>query len=646
MTRILPEIRTIFVCLTLLGLAGCAGVKEAGVSIVSKPQAGTQYIGMVHGGQQPVAGASIQLYVLGSGLDGAPGTPLLATPVKTDAGGNFSIDPSSYTCPNYGSLTYMTATGGNPGLPGVISNQNIAELAMTDACSPLAQKFIDINEVTTVASVFFYGQYFSKFPNIGLSSTNGAAAYQYLLQYEAIIDPARGVSPGPKYASGDTFPVPTMYSLANVIATCVNSSGGSAGENNPCGRLFSLTTPPGGAAPSNTVDALVNLYRNPHLNVPQIFALSSPSAPFQPSLGSAPPDWYLRYTTGTPATPKFDLCSTWGDSLTQGDEDGSGVTLAIALTNLPSCYAGDNQGVGGQTSTAIGIREGGVQTTATIIGGVIPFAGPVGITFPTDSMPVDKNGPAQLPIRISGVDGLVSFDYSTYTTVFTRTTPGIAVASPPNSALTVDVGNQNSGFVVIWAGRNNSGDQPTILSNIAAMVAVLPSPKHFVVLSLTNRDSDFEFKGAPGYGLIAGINQAIAAAYPNNYLDIRSAVVAAYDPSSAEDVIDYAHDVPPASERAVDAYGNLVSGIDASSCTFAVAGGIASDYTMLLEQEKIRIVMNSDFQHVTSCLRGYAGTQAVPHAANTAFTGIDFIHLNGKADLLIAQLIDHYIQTH
>ncbi len=608
--------------------------------------AGAKYIGNVHGGQQPISGAAIQIYVLGNGLDGTAGVPLLSTPVYTDAGGGFTIDPSTYTCPNYGSLTYVTATGGNPGIPGLVSNPKIAEMAMTDACTPLADRFISINEVTTVASVFFYGQYFGLYPNVGYASTNSAAMYTYLLDYQAILNPITGLPPGSRPIAGAQFPVSTMFSLANVISSCINSDGGTAGDTSPCTKLLTLATPAGGTAPTNTVDALVNLYRNPLLNVSNIFGLQTPSAPYEPSLSSAPANWYLRYTTNTPATPLYKLCTTWGDSLTQGSEDGSGITIAIELANLPSCYAGNNQGVGGQDSVSIGIREGGVASTATVAGAVIPAFGPVNLAFDAAAQPVDPNGPGRLPITINGVDGLVSFDYSTYDEVFTRNTPGVSVASPAQSAVTVNVGAQNSGFVVIWAGRNNSGQQAIILSDIAAMVAALPSPKHFVVLSLTNRDSDSEFAGGAGYAQIIGVNQALAAAYPNNYLDIRSAVVAGYDPSNVEDVLDHSHDVPPSTLRALDEFGNLATAMNATTCTFSVMnGGIEGDYTMILEQEKIRIV-TSDGTNVTACIRGYAGTQAVAHAPGVAYSGIDYIHLNAAADILIAKLVDQYIQTH
>jgi hypothetical protein len=70
--------------------------------------------GAVHGGQQPVAGATIQLYAVGSAGDGSASTPLLTTTQLTNSNGQFNLGP--YTCPSALTDIYLTATGGNPGL--------------------------------------------------------------------------------------------------------------------------------------------------------------------------------------------------------------------------------------------------------------------------------------------------------------------------------------------------------------------------------------------------------------------------------------------------------------------------------------------------------------------------------------------------
>ena len=55
--------------------------------------------GRVHGGQQPVVGAQIQLYVAGNAGNGSASSPLLNTTVTSGTDGSFSIT-GDYSCPS------------------------------------------------------------------------------------------------------------------------------------------------------------------------------------------------------------------------------------------------------------------------------------------------------------------------------------------------------------------------------------------------------------------------------------------------------------------------------------------------------------------------------------------------------------------
>ncbi len=100
----------------------------------------------------------------------------------------------------------------------------------------------------------------------------------------------------------------------------------------------------------------------------------------------------------------YAVCSMWGDSLTAGNEDGSGVTVATALRAIGYCGTVFNEGIGGQWSTQIAVRNGALPSTATIASGVIPASGATAIQFPDYAGAVSDQGPPQ-PITISGVDG-------------------------------------------------------------------------------------------------------------------------------------------------------------------------------------------------------------------------------------------------
>ena len=117
------------------------------------------------------------------------------------------------------------------------------------------------------------------------------------------------------------------------------------------------------------------------------------------------------------------------------------------------------------------------------------------------------------------------------------------------------IGN-NEGIAIFWVGRNTSSTySPAWASqfkaDIAAMIANLKSPlQRFIVLSILNSNIATEYAGGPDYASIIQLNNDLSALYPGNYVDVRSALVAAYNPSIAQDVIDHAGDVPPSSLRA------------------------------------------------------------------------------------------------
>ena len=119
----------VFLAALCIWILGCsANVPSNG------PVAGGQLRGSVHGGQQPVTGASIQLYAAGTTGYGTSATALLTSPVVTDSSGSFSIT-GDYTCPSSTSQLYLVATGGNPGLAAGTNNAALALMAALGPCS-------------------------------------------------------------------------------------------------------------------------------------------------------------------------------------------------------------------------------------------------------------------------------------------------------------------------------------------------------------------------------------------------------------------------------------------------------------------------------------------------------------------------------
>ena len=273
---------------TLFSL-GCAQV-----SVDAPPALGIT--GNVHGGQQPIAGATLQLYAVGTTADGSAATPLLSSPGSTDAGGNFNLGGLFTGCPTPTSLTYLLATGGNPGLSAGTNNTAIAEIAVLGQCQTLGPgTSISLNEVSTVAALSALAPYFASPTSIGSGSSDAAALNSAFTLAQEFASSSTGRSPG-NVPNGYTVPTAEINTLANVAATCVNSSGGTAGDGSPCGTLFTYATPAGHAAPTDVATALVNIFNNPASNISQIYNLPGPLAPFQPSLSSPPSSWGVVLT--------------------------------------------------------------------------------------------------------------------------------------------------------------------------------------------------------------------------------------------------------------------------------------------------------------------------------------------------------------
>ena len=252
--------------------------------------------GSVHGGQQPVAGATIQLYTVGTTGDDSAATPLLLTAVTTDAGGNFNIT-GEYTCLNATNV-YLVATGGNPGLSQ--ANPNIALMAALGPCSSLTPStFVTIDELTTVAAVYSLAPYMARLQRRPVPARRDAspltAAFTQATQF---VNNANGTTPGTNVPPATPSPPPLIDTLGDILATCINSAGGTAGDGSPCGQLFTLTTPSGAvAAPTDTIAAILNLAKNPTLNTTSIFNLT-PAAGAIPTHAQlwSPPDLRVRLT--------------------------------------------------------------------------------------------------------------------------------------------------------------------------------------------------------------------------------------------------------------------------------------------------------------------------------------------------------------
>lgn len=292
----------LLVCLVALGVAGCS--VRPGPNTLSS--SASRITGSVHGGQQPVAGAVIQLYTVNTTADGGSSIALLGSSVTTDGSGGFSIT-GDYSC-SQASLVYLTATGGNPGLGAV--NRNLALMIALGNCSSLTPSTnIAVNELTTVAAVQALAPYMNSVSAVGSTAADLPALTDSFTLASQFVNLNTGSSPGLDVPFGLTVPVGLITTLGDLIAPCVNSTGGVAGDSTACGKLFELTTPMGGTAPADTVMALLNIARNPEQNTEALYELIAPSAPYQPSLSSAPSSFAVNINL--PMPQRFNLLAEY-----------------------------------------------------------------------------------------------------------------------------------------------------------------------------------------------------------------------------------------------------------------------------------------------------------------------------------------------
>jgi len=73
------------------------------------------------------------------------------------------------------------------------------------------------------------------------------------------------------------------------------------------------------------------------------------------------------------------------------------------------------------------------------------------------------------------------------------------------------------------------------------------NPKRFLVVSIFNGST--EGVGTANYNAIMALNAMLEAAYPDNYVDLRSYVVSQFDPGDPTDVLNHADDIPPSTLR-------------------------------------------------------------------------------------------------
>jgi streptogramin lyase len=452
-------------------LTGCGtGLSVANTAGGSGPAPLVKTIhGRVHGGNNPVSGSTVQLYQIATGASTTAAVPL-GSSTTTDANGAFNLT-GLYTC-NTNGMVYLVSSGGNPGLVGTgINNTAITLMAGLGSCANLlanaATTFIVVNEVTTVATAYAlsgymtgyanagYPGYQSTYPNSLTSLTNAFNTVNVLANVGG------GYANTTVAGSGVALPSTLINSLANLVASCINTSSSTSAA---CSAIFAAATPSGGSAPTDVTGAILNIVHNPALNLSSVYSTYATSfAPFVPSLASAPSDWSMPiiysgnglsvpYSVAIDASGNAWIANEGGNDVTEISPAASFVsgTTGYASTSIvgPQAIAVDTTGniwlanTGANNLLELNSLTGSVS--ATITAGI---SGPVGIAIDTSNK-----------VWVSNFDSNTIAAFSGGTPVSGSPFTNTALSGP--TGITVDgsnnllVSNSMPGGIAVF---NNSG---------------------------------------------------------------------------------------------------------------------------------------------------------------------------------------------
>jgi len=166
--------------------------------------------------------------------------------------------------------------------------------------------------------VWALAPFMTAYDHVGTSATNAVGLANAFSTAAVLANVASGTVPGYAAPAGSVVPTAEINTLANIMASCINTAGGVAGDGSACGKLYGYTTV-GSSVPANTVGAMLNEAKNPALNglpyalvqnpTSPFYLLVSGTGPYQPALSAAPTDWTIAvsYPTGGSGVPFNDL---------------------------------------------------------------------------------------------------------------------------------------------------------------------------------------------------------------------------------------------------------------------------------------------------------------------------------------------------
>lgn len=246
-----------------------------------------------------------------------------------------------------------------------------------------------------------------------------------------------------------------------------------------------------------------------------------------------------------------------GDSLTAaGYADSVGTSLGLplatpsAVSNTDIGYSAGG-GIGSQVAAQIAARFGAYGLTCTVTGNTLTSGANIltAINVALLSRASDAAGSNRFlraTIRtlagraVKGVlrciqqaGGEITYSGQAYRYTFTPDSGETLGDVPATAYLHVEDEGRRSRVPLIWIGNNDIGSvgfDAEVKNRIAQMVAAYrPLTKKFVILSVINSTS--YPSGSAGSNAVKSLNADLAAMYPDNFCDVRSA----YNAGTADD---------------------------------------------------------------------------------------------------------------
>ena len=286
--------------------------------------------GQVLVGGAPVPRSEVTLW------EASAGAPKKLSETRTNDDGRFEVHAKDA---GRDSVLYLTANGGEP-RANKAGGDNPAVALLTVLSSDATDRVV-INELTTVASAFTSARFIS-----GESISGNPLGLRIAAgNVPNLVDPSTGgwgkvlLDPLNSTQTLTLANLDTLGSLITAFATVANDDWRA--------RFYKAATPTGGATPTNTLEAMAGIAREPWADPKDLYALFDEAYP-QPKDGARRAAPFVPYLAYVPDDFALSLCFAGGGVYSPGrlmfDADGN---LWSGQNWMAGSQSGVNKSIGG-----------------------------------------------------------------------------------------------------------------------------------------------------------------------------------------------------------------------------------------------------------------------------------------------------------